>query len=210
VTVSVAGWVAVVVAGLIFSKATEHWQGYSYGTTKNIASVGYTIVEVTGIASGLVVAALVCIALPDAVRAAIGHRAPRAVKASLLAGAIAMVTMIALAVITPWAHRLSEPQRNGGAALYGAMWLVVAVLLVLTLLAGFRAAAAWARERCWSDRTLRVASWVSVAVSTTVVVTVAGIGVWWAAVASGALGYFHAGGHPRYSSSWEHLPLLGP
>lgn len=193
VMVSVAGWVVVVIAGLIFWKATEHWQGYAYGATKVVANVGYTIVEVSGIVSGLVIAILICIALPEAFRAAVGRKAPRAVKATLLAGTVAAVTAGAVAALTPWAHRLTAQQRNGGSALYGAMWLVVAVFVVLMLVACFRAAAAWTRETCWSDRTLRAASWASVALSTTLVLTVAGIGVWWAAVASGAVGYFHAG-----------------
>ena len=193
VMVSVAGWVVVVIAGLIFSKATEHWQGYAYGATKNVANAGYAIVEVAGIVSGLVVAALVCVALPEAVRAVLGRKAPRSAQATLLAGAIAAVTAGAVGALTPWAHRLTEQQRNGGYAFYSAMWLVVAVLVVLTLLACLRAATTWARERCWSDRTLRAVSWASVALSMTLVVTVAGIGVWWAAIASGAHGYFHAG-----------------
>ncbi len=104
-----------------------------------------------------------------------------------------------------WAHHLTSQQRNGGLHWYGALFLLWAALIVVTLALWTRAAIASARRVEFSPTVLTVEATLAAALTLAMVVMLGATAVWWAAMAKGAPGFLSAspGGAPR--SSWDLL-----
>ena len=78
-----------------------------------------------------------------------------------------------------WAHHLSRHDRNGGVALYSALFVVVCVAAVVALVCATAAAVSVARRVELSARTLRALASMALGLLGLMAVSVAGFVIWW-------------------------------
>jgi hypothetical protein len=109
----------------------------------------------------------------------------------LRAASLSAVTVAAAAALIPWAHALSNAQRNGTDAAYMAAFAVWAVLLVATLCSWTQAGSLAERRLVLSRRALAVESVLAVAVAAAMISMTIATAIWWAAMAEHAPWFLH-------------------
>ena len=82
-----------------------------------------------------------------------------------------------------WAHRLSPHDRNGGLAIYSALFVVVCLAAVGAVLCATAAAVSVARRVELPSRVLRALGLIALALSGVMALLVAGVALWWSWVA---------------------------
>ncbi len=133
--VVLAAWAAFVIAGASFAKFSEHFDEalpHRSGAHR-VPDLAFTLLQtVAGVASLLVVAGAF-LALPAFVRflraggwASVRRHFMRALVCTALVGVVTLPLLL-------WAHHLTPHQRNGGLHWYGALFLLWAALIVVTL-----------------------------------------------------------------------------
>jgi len=205
--VVLAAWIAFVVAGANFAKFSEHFDEalpHAMGTHR-LPDLAFLVLQTTaGVASFLVVAGAL-LALPAFVRFL------RADGWTLLRGHLLRAlgaTALTVAVTAPllmWAHRLTSQQRNGGLHWYGALYLMWAALIVITLTLWTVVAIAAARRVHLSKRMLAAESVLAVAVALAMVVMIAATAAWWGAMAHDAPAFLSARPAGSPASPWDSL-----
>jgi hypothetical protein len=200
-----AAWIAFVVAGANFAKFSEHFDEALPHTmeTHRLPDLAFLVLQTTaGVASLLVVAGAV-LALPAFVRflRADGWSLLRRHLLRAL-GATALTVTVTVPLLA-WAHRLTAQERNGGVHWYGALFLLWAVLVVITLTLWTVVAIAAARRVHLSKRMLATESVLAVAVALAMVVMIAATALWWGAMARDAPGFLSAGPAGSPASPWE-------
>lgn len=202
-----AGWAAVVVAGAVFAKSTEHWRARTAFQGRVGADAAYLALEVSAALGAFAVVAGVIASVPALRRAVVAGRWPSIRGPIRLAGGMTLVSAGAVAALATWAHHLTAAQRNGGSGSYTAAFLGCGVLLAA-------ATAAWTGAGIRAERHLRPgirllrAGWISATVTgaATIGVTCALI-AWWAVIAAHSPWVLH-GAPPGPGASWW-APGLG-
>ena len=162
-----AAWIAFVVAGANFAKFSEHFdEALPHSMeTHRLPDLAFLVLQTTaGVASVLVVTGAL-LALPAFVQFLRADGWPLLRRHLLRAlGATALTVVITVPLLL-WAHRLTSQQRNGGMHWYGALYLLWAVFIVLTLTLWTVVAIAAARRVHLSKRILTAESVLAVAVA---------------------------------------------
>ncbi len=200
-----AAWTAFVIAGVSFAKFSEHFDEalpHSMGAHR-VPDLALTVLQtVAGVASILVVAGAL-LAVPTFVRylRADGWSSVRGHFLRALA-----CTGLAVAVTVPllvWAHHLTPHQRNVGLHWYGALFLIWAALIVITLMLWTVVAVAAARRVVFSQAILTTEAILAAGIAVAMVIMVGATAVWWGAMAKDAPAFLNAspGGAP--GSPWD-------
>ena len=172
----------------VFAKFADNWSATAPGATRWVASDGYDAVLVLG----AVGCALVGLA---ALLAVLPLRAPRprremgvgaAARAESDRGGRHRVVLIGGAVA--WAHHLSPHDRNGGLAIYGALFVVVCLAAVVAVGCATAAAVSVARRIELPSNVLRVLGLIALALSGVMALLLTGVVAWWSWVAAHAPG----------------------
>jgi hypothetical protein len=203
--VVLAAWTAFVIAGASFAKFSEHFDEalpHSMGAHR-VPDLAFTVLQtVAGVASILVVAGAL-LAVPAFVRflradgwSSVRGHFLRALTCTGLAVAVTVPLLV-------WAHHLTPHQRNGGLHWYGALFLIWAVLIVITLTLWTVVAVAAGRRVDLTSAVLTAEATLAAAIAVAMVVMVGATAVWWGAMAKDAPAFLNAspGGAP--GSPWD-------
>ncbi len=183
VALVLTGWAALVVAGAMFAKTTEHWRDRTAPADRVMADGAYLALEIAAAVGAAAVAAGVVAAMP-ALRRSLAAGGWRSMRGPVrIAGLLTALTAAATVGLHAWAHHLTSVERNGGSAPYTGAFLAWGVLLVATIASWTRAGIRVERHLRPTARLLR-AEWLAAALTGTATIAVTGAMVaWWAAVA---------------------------
>ncbi len=205
VALVLAGWAALVVAGAMFAKTTEHWtDGVSAGR-RNVADAAFGLVALGAAIGALAVIAAVVAMLPALRRRLLAGGWRGVLRPVLVALALSLVGVGATVGLAGWAHHLTEAPRNGGSDAYSTAFLAWG-LLAVTIVAAW----AWAgiRVERWLEPGTRVVrvEWAAASVVglATAMVTAAML-VWWVAMAVDLPWVLHGApsGSPSSGFAWN-------
>ena len=198
-------WSAFVVAGASFAKFSEHFDEalpHRMGA-HHIPDLAFTALQtVSGVASVLVIAGAL-LAAPAFTRflQAGGWSSVRG--HSLRALACTAVTIAFTVPLVVWAHHLTAHQRNGGLHWYGAVLVLWAVLLAITLTLWTVVAVAAARRLELSAAVLKAEATLGAAVAVAMVVMVGATATWWGGMANDAPSFLNASPAGAPGSPWD-------
>lgn len=179
-------WVAAVVAGSAFAKSAEHFAGAAAPGALAGARSAYGVVVAAAVAGAAVLGtgALVASSRLGTLARTGGWAPTRGHLRRATASTVVAVGL--LAPLTRWAHHLDVAQRNGADPAYGAAFLAWAALVVVSLALWTGAAVSVARRLGFGVRALRVEASLALAGTVALAVLAAGVGAWWAAMATAA------------------------
>lgn len=198
--VVLSAWSLTVVGGASFAKMSEHFTAVVPRAQRGVPTGAYVAVVVFALLGLLVVAAGAAIALPALrrfLRAGGWMALRRCVVRAVVATALVVTATAALAV---WAHHLTSPQRNGGNALYGAVFLAWGAILVATLGLWTAAVVRAARRISLSDAVLRAETVLAATLTLLMAGVASAYAIWWVSMARVAP-WFLAGSTPGAWSS---------
>ncbi len=205
-----AAWTAFVIAGASFAKFSEHFdQALPHDAAAHrVPDVAYTVLQtVAGVASALVLLGAL-LAVPAFVQL-VRREGMRTVRKPLLrALAATIVVGLTTVPLIVWAHHLTTQQRNGGLHWYGALVLVWAMVIALTLVLWTAVAIAAARRVVFPRAILAAEALLAVALAGAMAVIAVATAVWWAAMATDAPSFLHANPGGASSTPWD-IWLIG-
>ena len=172
-------WSIMIVGGASLAKMAEHFMVSLPTTFRGTATFAYDATAVAGIVGTGLVLFGVIIALPGFVRLLRANEWPqvrRTISRSVLSSVALIVATIGLA---SWAHHLNSTQRNGGAALYSAAFMVFALVVVITIGLWTRASVAAASRIDFTPRELLWESSIALGVCLSSMVVVTAATAWW-------------------------------
>ncbi|HEY1825919.1 MAG TPA: hypothetical protein VGG21_08180 [Acidimicrobiales bacterium] len=179
-------WTLFVLGGLSLQKTSEHFARALPRGARPSGQDAFNAVEIFAIASLAAVVVGVVATLPAIFRFLrsggwldVRSRARWSFFASgVTAGVVALVSL--------WAHHLSEFQRNGGDGLYSAAFAALALLVALTLVLWTSTAVAIAKRLGLSRSIVKLESALSVAVVVCMAAVTICTGWWWTELATHA------------------------
>jgi hypothetical protein len=202
-------WVLFVVAGTWVQKFSEHWQGLTPASHRDLPSAAFHVLEAAAAFGGALVLAGIALAFPRAIAYIRTGGWPRVRPAVVRALALTTIATGAMAALVIWAGGLSVPQRNGADSAYGLAFVLCAVAAVSSLAAWTSVAVALARGIRLPDRLLRIFAVLAGAIGVSMLVMTVATAIWWAALARWAPWVLH-GQPPGTSASSFALSLLAP
>ncbi|HEX5191293.1 MAG TPA: hypothetical protein VFW09_00710 [Solirubrobacteraceae bacterium] len=176
-------WAVFVLAGAVVAKTSEHWQQALPRHGVGDAQAAFDALTVAAIVCAVLVAAGIAVALPAAARFLRdgGWWLVRA--RALIAVALTAAVVPALVAIGFWAHGLTDAQRNGHDALYGAAVVSWAALGAACLLAWTAVATRIARELRCRRGVLTTQALIAAVVAIAMAAMTVAMLVWWVIVA---------------------------
>ncbi len=200
-----AAWTAFVIAGCSFAKFSEHFdQALPHGiASHHVPDVAFTMLQTVAAVAGLLVVAGALLVVPTFVRFLRNGGWASLRRYFFRTFACTAVTGVVTAFVLVWAHHLTAPQRNGGIHWYGALFLLWAVLMTITLASWTALAVAIVGKLTLRERVIRAEAALAAVVAVAMIVMVGTTAVWWGAMARHAPGFFSAspGGAPN--SPWD-------
>jgi hypothetical protein len=200
-------WTAFVLAGMSFSKVSEH---YSYALPPSLRALpqsAFKSVAGLGIIGASLVALGALATLPAFVRF-IRNGGWTSIRGHVLrAAALTAITAGALVPLSLWAHHLDLRQRNGGDGLYSAAIGLWALLVAVTLAQWTASGVAAVRRIDLPRGVLRFEATLAIAVAVAMVLVTGAAGLWWGAMAHDAP-WFLQGTAPGTSPSPFTLQLV--
>jgi hypothetical protein len=197
------GWALFMIAGSDFAKFSEQWKfstPFAHHTTPNAA---YVTVEVAGIAGVAVILFAAALTLPSFVDFLRAGNWPL-VRRTILRAIVASVSLACFtSLFSSWAHVLNSRDRNQGMLPFEIVFVVISIGVVVTLFFVTSAAIVVVRHLNLTQRVLRTLVGLSLALTTLMLVIVAGIVTWWASEAIYAPRFLrnNIGGHILATSS---------
>ncbi len=187
-------WAFVVVGGIAFAKAAEHWDRAVPAHDRLVPAVGYGAVAAAAGAGAVMIGLAAALALPTFVRYL--HAGHWSDVATPLAVAIAFTaaTVVTGVAVAAWACHLTPADRNGGSTAYGIVAVLGATLVAATVVAWTNAALRAATSIDLAPRIVRGLGLLSVTLAGAILVIVAGVAAWWSAVAVDAPWFFGGAG----------------
>jgi hypothetical protein len=200
--VVLGAWVAFVVAGASFAKASEHVAASLPAAAQSLPQGAYDAVAALGAAGAAVVVLGAATALPAFMRFVRSGGWDRIRWPVVRASVLSVATLIATVLLGAWAGHLSAFQRNGGDALYSAAFVAWALLVVVTLVQWTAVAVAAARRLELSDRALDLEATFAVMVTAAMVVMTGCTLLWWAAVTGHPARFFMGTPLGAHATPW--------
>jgi hypothetical protein len=203
--VVLAAWTAFVIAGASFAKFSEHFDQalpHSMGAHR-VPDLAFTVLQTAaGVASLLVVVGAL-LAVPAFLRFLRGGGWASVRGHVLRALASAGLTVAVTVPLLVWAHHLTSHQRNNGFHWYGALFLMWAGLIVITLTLWTGAAVAAGRRVDLTSPMLTAEAILAAAVAVAMVVMASATAVWWGAIAKDAPAFLTASPAGASGSPWD-------
>jgi hypothetical protein len=182
-TLVLCGWAALVVAGAMFAKSTEHWSDQIRPGQRGVADAAFAVVYGAAAAGGAAVAVAVLALLPALYRALRGGRWRPMSRPVDLAVALTAGLMGATVGLAAWARHLTNLQRNGGSAPYTGAFLLWGAFFVVVVMAWTRAGIR-VEGQLEPGRKARRAEFLAAAVTAgAIFAVVAAMVAWWVAAA---------------------------
>ena len=184
-------WVPFVLAGASFQKLSEHYDAAVPTVSRALPSGAFdAVVVAAAIGVGLVLLGALAV-LPAFLRflAAGGWSVLR--RPARRAAALSVLAVVAFGALLPWAHSLSNAQRNGAYWLYGAAFLSWALLAAAALVLWTAAAVTVTRRLDLSSGVVSFQSALAVGLAAVMIVVTAATAVWWASIAMHAPWFLH-------------------
>lgn len=201
-------WALFVVGGVVVQKFSEHWQAATASGSRALPAGAFdTLVAAAAIGSALVLTG-VALVVPSIVGLLRDGGWRQVQRYLFVAAALTLAAVLTFVPVVVWAHRLSQPQRNGHDGGYAAAFGLSAVLLLASLAAWTVAAVAVARRLELPRNVLRRETVLATAVTVSMAVMTAATVVWWASLASAAP-WFLADRPPGSAASPVAPALLG-
>ena len=200
-----AAWVAFVVAGASFAKLSEHFDEalpHNMGA-HHVPDVAFTALQTTAGIAGILVVVGALLVVPSLVRLLRGGEGAPLRGHFVRALAASGLTVVATVPLLIWAHRLTSYQRNGGLHWYGALYLVWATLVVVTLTLWTVLAIATARRVQLSTRVLAAEAVLAGVVAFAMLMMIAATAFWWGAMANDAPAFLSVGPTRTSGSPWN-------
>ena len=188
-------WAFVVVGGIAFSKAAEHWGSALPPRDHPVPAIGFGAVVAAAGVGAVVIAVAVALTLPSFVRFLRVGRWSQVWRPIVVALGLSAATTLAGFLIAVWAHHLTPAQRNGGSGAYGAVVIVGGSLVVATTVAWTIATLHAAVSIDLTPRVVRQLGLLALVLSGATIVVLAGLVTWWTAVAVDA-SWFLGDGRP--------------
>jgi len=179
-------WTAFVVAGISFSKASEHFAQAVPAASRSLPQDAFIVVAICGLLGSALVVLGGMAALPTFVSFLRDGGWPALRGHVLRACLLTVVTGVALIPLGAWAHHLNQHQRNGGDGIYSAAIAAWAVLVAATLAQWTAAAVAAGRRIDVGHRVLRLEAGLAVAVTGAMFAITTATALWWATIAQRA------------------------
>ncbi|MGD0808712.1 MAG: hypothetical protein ABSA91_03280 [Acidimicrobiales bacterium] len=203
--VVLVAWCAFAIAGASFAKFSEHFDEAlpHSANAHRVPDLAFTVLQTVGGLASLLVVAGGLLAMPAFVRflraggwAALRGHFRRAVACTGL-------TAAATGVVLVWAHHVTPHHRNSGFHWYGAMFLMWAALIAITMALWTATAVAAARRVDVHPAVLVAEAALAAATALAMVVMLGATAVWWGEMAKNAPAFLTAspGGAP--GSSWD-------
>lgn len=187
------GWASCLVALAVFGKFSENWVAGTASTGHWPARAAYDAVVVSG-ALGCAVVLVAALAVAPAflrlVRRGDWSVVRRPVRRALTAVGVAGFLFAGVLV---WAHRLSASERNGGNPLYGAVFVLVSLAVVVALGCATAAAVSIGRRADLGPAVLRALGTAALGLTGLMLLVLAGTVTWWVAVVRHAPGVLERG-----------------
>jgi hypothetical protein len=186
-------WSFFVVAGAIFTKFAEHWSSATPAAERVIPTIGYSFVQIAGIAGAVLVGVSGLCALPALFRLVRGHgwtSIKRPVLRGLIAATIAAALTSGLAI---WARSLSAHQRNGGQLSYEIAFILVCLAIIATIAVVTASLVSISRSLEFSRRVLETLSFAAVGLTVLMAFVTVGTVTWWASEAAFAPAFLKDG-----------------
>jgi hypothetical protein len=203
--VVLTAWTAFVIAGASFAKFSEHFdEALPHGNgVHRLPDLAFAVLQDVACVAGVLVVTGALLAVPAFLRFLRGGGWTSVRNHILRALACSALTLAVTAPLLQWAHHLTAHQRNGGIHWYGAVFLIWAGLIVVTLSMWTVAAVAAGRQLELSRHILNAEAALGVLVAVAMVAMVGATAVWWAAMVKNAPSYLNAspGGAP--GSPWD-------
>ncbi len=203
--VVLAAWAAFVIAGASFAKFAEHFDEalpHRSGAHR-VPDLAFTRAPDGGWGRERPGGRGSLLALPAFVRflraggwASVRRHFMRALVCTALVGAVTLPLLL-------WAHHLTPHQRNGGLHWYGALFLLWAALIFVSLALWTMAAIATARRVEFSPAVLTAEAALAAAIAVAMVVMVGATAVWWGAMANDAPAFLSASPGGAAGSPWD-------
>jgi hypothetical protein len=186
-------WSVFVVAGAGFAKFAEHWDAVTPTGDRRLPADAFGAVQGAALVGAAVVLVGAVVTLPAFARSMReGGWAPIR-RPVLRAAVVTSATVLSTVGIVAWAHHLGPGHRNGARLAYvgaGAVWALMVIASVATCSA---AAVAATRRLRLPVGVLRLLGTMAVVATGAMVVIIAGVLVWWGAVATSAPWFFGSG-----------------
>ena len=198
-------WAAFVVAGANFAKFSEHFDEalpHAAGS-HHVADLAFAVIQTVAFVAGIFVVAGALLAVPAFVRFVRAGGWPELRGHFLRALATTGITLVVTVPLLVTAHHLTSHQRNGGLHWYGALYLIWAALIVLTLTLWTVLIVAAAIRMQFSTLILAAEALLSVFVAIAMVVMVGATAIWWGAMANYAPTFLSGGPAGTVSSGWD-------
>jgi hypothetical protein len=203
--VVLAAWSAFVIAGASFAKFSEHFdEALPHRTSAHrVPDLAITVLQTVAGVAGTFVVAGALLAVPAFARflRAGGWASVRG--HFLRAGACAGITAAATGLLVVWAHHLGPHQSGGGLHWYGAIFLIWAALIAITLTLWTAVAVVTASRVELPIAVLAAEAALTAAVAVAMVIMLGATAVWWGVMAKDAPRFLMAspGGAP--GSPWD-------
>ena len=171
-------WSGFVFAGALVQRGSEHWRDASAGRV--VPAIAFDALVGLAVLAGCLALAGVAATAPAVVRllrAGGGRALARPFARAVAASAVAAV---ATGLLVTWAHGLTAAQRDGGDALYGAGFVVWALVVLGALAAWTALAVATARRLDLGPAVVRAELRLARAVAAAMTAMTAATIVWWA------------------------------
>ncbi|HEY4378253.1 MAG TPA: hypothetical protein VGM93_13895 [Acidimicrobiales bacterium] len=188
--VVLCAWSVFVLAGISFSKASEHFQAVIPQRQRAVPEGAFHAVVTLAVIGGLVVGMGAVVALP-AFRRFLHEGGWRSVRRTVLRAAIATgVLVIALVALVAVANHLTPGQRNAEvvphpvARGYLVQFLATAALLAATVGLWTAAIVATARRLVLRPLVVRLEAVLAAGLAVVMVLSTVATGIWWAATAT--------------------------
>jgi hypothetical protein len=199
-------WAGFMVGAAGFSKASEHFDQAVPIGSRLLPQYAFTVVAIGGILGGFTVLAGGALTLPAAITYLRTGGWPTIRPHLARAISMSAVTVALTIPLVVWAHRLSDPQRNGADIVYSISFLAWVALCITSLACWTAVAVAIGRRVELQRSTLRLEAALATALAAIMGIVVAASVVWWAAIASVAPWFLHGTTANTTGSSYN-IPL---
>ncbi len=203
--VVLVAWAAFVIAGASFAKFSEHFdEALPHSmASHHVPDLAFWLLQSVAAVAGVLVVAGALLAVPAFVRflqtdgwASVRGHFVRALAGTVLSGAATVLVVLR-------AHTLTPEQRDSGFHWYGALFLIWAALIVITLALWTVVAVAAARRSVFSPAILTAEAILAAAVALAMMVMVGATAVWWGAMAAAAPAFLSATPENAPGSTWD-------
>ena len=201
--VVLCAWTPFVVAGASFQKLSEHFDAAVPASSRALPSGAFDAVVAAAALGALLVLVGALAAAPAFVRFLRDGGWSVLRRPATRAAAVSTVVVAGGGVLQPWAHSLSNAQRNGTSGPYGAAVLTWALLAAAALACWTAAAVTVARRLDLTPRVLTLESRLAGGLAAVMATITAATAVWWAAVAGDAPWFLHGTVPGRPGSAFE-------